>query len=552
MKMNLKKIVLVGIVLTGIVSGTAQASGDAFDPLRLNVGPSNLVEYVVEDNVSNTAFLGLWGGQVTSSTQKNTWQYCTGLTDPICDPKNSPSGMIANSYLPPCATATSDDCIDSLEIGNGGEMVKARLIRVAGGITFPPSLEYNYLGSSNVSLWDVPGMPSASGLTTYALSPIVRSYFKNGAFGIGEFSAGVTPYKEVTGPYVQQRIDPNLKGTPTAPYTYSQYQQVCVYEEDGLCGVAQDFAAGTRIRLKLRLSKEVGGWFRGRLKDPVLNVSDFSKRDASVTVEGTPVSVPRMALVIPKATLNDQEKIWYQNLGYWPTLDDGNGTGPQAGLPNDAFPVIDYYRAKVNDTASGVNTYWNFSTTSWGSGSQCLQDKSKLLGIVTTNAMAYDGDAPSFENGSLNYHVSGLHYMPGGTTPVQGTYNLVMRSDVARCLYGFTNAPIKATISVAGTGDSIVATTVSGESNGWLSLAASGFTFSNKTIQVKLSQEAPAPAPSATATATPVASESPAPAPVATKAPAVAKKITITCVKGKSTKSVTAVKPTCPAGYKRK
>jgi len=552
MKMNLKKIVLVGIVLTGIVSGTAQASGDAFDPLRLNVGPSNLVEYVVEDNVSNTAFLGLWGGQVTSSTQKNTWQYCTGLTDPICDPKNSPSGMIANSYLPPCATATSDDCIESLEIGNGGEMVKARLIRVAGGITFPQSLEYNYLGSSNVSLWDVPGMPSASGLTTYALSPIVRSYFKNGAFGIGEFSAGVTPYKEVTGPYVQQRIDPNLKDTPTAPYTYSQYQQVCVYEEDGLCGVAQDFAAGTRIRLKLRLSKEVGGWFRGRLKDPVLNVSDFSKRDASVTVEGTPVSVPRMALVMPKATLNDQEKIWYQNLGYWPTLDDGNGTGPQAGLPNDAFPVIDYYRAKVNDTASGVNTYWNFSTTSWGSGSQCLQDKTKLLGIVTTNAMAYDGDAPSFENGSLNYHVSGLHYMPGGSTPVQGTYNLVMRSDVARCLYGFTNAPIKATISVAGTGDSIVATTVSGESNGWLSLAASGFTFSNKTIQVKLSQEAPAPTPTATPSPTPVASESPTPTPVVTKPPAVAKKITITCVKGKSTKTVTAAKPTCPVGYKKK
>lgn len=552
MKMNLKKIVLVGILLTGIVSGTAQASGDAFDPLRLTVGQANLVEYVVEDNVSNTAFLGLWGGQVTSTTQKNTWQYCTGLTDPICDPKNSPSGMTANSFLPPCATPTSDDCIESLEIGNGSEMVKAKLIRVAGGITFPPSLEYNYLGSSNVSLWDVPGMPSASGLTTYALSPIVRSYFKNGAFFIGEFFAGVTPYKEVTGPYLQQRIDPNLKDTPIAPYTYSQYQQVCVYEEDGLCGVAQDFASGTRIRLKLRLSKEVGGWFRGRLKDPILNVSDFSKRDASVTVEGTPVTVPRMALVMPKATLNDQEKIWYQNHGYWPTLDDGNGSGPQAGLPNDAFPVIDYYRAKVNDTASGLNTYWNFTTTSWGSGSQCLQDKTKLLGIVTTNAMAYDGDAPSFENGSLNYHVSGLHYMPGGTTPVQGTYNLVMRSEVARCLYGFTNAPIKATISVAGTGDSIVATTVSGESNGWLSLAASGFTFSNKTIQVKLTQDAPAPTPTATPSPTPVASESPTPTPVVTKPPAVAKKTTITCVKGKSTKTVTAAKPTCPTGYKRK
>jgi hypothetical protein len=28
--------------------------------------------------------------------------------------------------------------------------------------------------------------------------------------------------------------------------------------------------------------------------------------------------------------------------------------------------------------------------------------------------------------------------------------------------------------------------------------------------------------------------------------------MTITCVKGKNTKSVTAVKPTCPSGYKKK
>jgi hypothetical protein len=33
---------------------------------------------------------------------------------------------------------------------------------------------------------------------------------------------------------------------------------------------------------------------------------------------------------------------------------------------------------------------------------------------------------------------------------------------------------------------------------------------------------------------------------------AVAKKITITCIKGKLTKKVTAVKPKCPAGYKKK
>jgi membrane protein involved in colicin uptake len=33
---------------------------------------------------------------------------------------------------------------------------------------------------------------------------------------------------------------------------------------------------------------------------------------------------------------------------------------------------------------------------------------------------------------------------------------------------------------------------------------------------------------------------------------ALVKKVTITCVKGKTVKKVTAVKPKCPAGYKKK
>ena len=108
---------------------------------------------------------------------------------------------------------------------------------------------------------------------------------------------------------------------------------------------------------------------------------------------------------------------------------------------------------------------------------------------------------------------------------------------------------MKATVSIiAADGTNKVATTVVDEREGWLYLQANGFTFSNPTIKVKLSQDAPTPV----ATPTPVASESPAPAPVVTKAPTAAKKVTITCVKGKSSKSVTAVKPTCPAGYKRK
>lgn len=46
-------------------------------------------------------------------------------------------------------------------------------------------------------------------------------------------------------------------------------------------------------------------------------------------------------------------------------------------------------------------------------------------------------------------------------------------------------------------------------------------------------------------------SPTPTPTPIVTAAP-LAKKITITCVKGKLIKKVTAVSPKCPAGYKKK
>jgi regulator of replication initiation timing len=53
-------------------------------------------------------------------------------------------------------------------------------------------------------------------------------------------------------------------------------------------------------------------------------------------------------------------------------------------------------------------------------------------------------------------------------------------------------------------------------------------------------------------TPTPSPSQSANPAVVTSKKPTPPKKTTINCVKGKVTKKVTAVKPKCPAGYKKK
>ena len=110
-----------------------------------------------------------------------------------------------------------------------------------------------------------------------------------------------------------------------------------------------------------------------------------------------------------------------------------------------------------------------------------------------------------------------------------------MRSDVARCLYKFTNAPIQASISIAyESGERQIATKVVNERDGWLYLGAYNFTFSSPTIQVKLSQESPKSSPSPELK------------------PNAVKKTTITCLKGKLTKKVTAVNPKCPSGYKKR
>jgi hypothetical protein len=154
----------------------------------------------------------------------------------------------------------------------------------------------------------------------------------------------------------------------------------------------------------------------------------------------------------------------------------------------------------------------------------------------------YSGGPPAFnkDQGTLEYKVGSPHLTSKGEV-FKGSYDLQISSEVARCLYNFTSAPIQANISIINeTGDNSVVTTVVSEKDGWLRLAAYGFTFSNPTVKVKLTQDVAAPKPATSAIPTPIA------------APIADKKTSITCVKGKTTKKVTAVNPKCPTGYKKK
>jgi hypothetical protein len=87
-----------------------------------------------------------------------------------------------------------------------------------------------------------------------------------------------------------------------------------------------------------------------------------------------------------------------------------------------------------------------------------------------------------------------------------------------------------------------IATTSFTNDGGWMHLSAKGFTFSSPTIKIKLTKEEPPKV------------EAPKQESMREKleSAVVVKKSSITCVKGKVTKKFTAVKPKCPAGYKKK
>lgn len=473
-----------------------------------------------EVNMSSSR-LSVQPGWSASTDTRGEWLWCGGPDDKTCDTTNPKLDLLASSIIPYCSISESAFCVEKLELAaSGQEFKEATFVKSAGGgLTFRADKKTALIEASTPSLFEATGTPHAGGSNGYAVIVKIEQHFnhKSGVYVPGNVIANVSPYSERQGTYTPLRF---VGGDPRNAYEGGGVTPGCVWLEVGKCGYRQDFKEGTRVRLTIKVPSSLGGWFSGRMKDPNIAIESIGSNTSRIIVAAEPVSIAQLAFAKKKADITVEKTF---NIGR-----GGTGTGEFWGVASggpggqDVFRFIELYRSAMKDTTVGSVTAWNMMTISGNNGNNCLSDKSKVLGIVSTNAMGYDTGSPEFKDGFLNYKVGGLHFMPDGKTEVQGTYDLVMRSDTARCLYGFTKAPISATVSVVGGDSPSVATTVVRESNGWLKMAAYGFTFSEKTVRVKLSQK-----------------------------PTTAK-TTITCVKGKTVKKITGVSPKCPAGFKRK
>ncbi|MCX8528475.1 MAG: hypothetical protein ORN27_00200 [Rhodoluna sp.] len=449
---------------------------------------------------------------------------CTNATSGDCS-KPEIAEVRGVSLLPVCGDVV-ENCIKSVEVYGAGKAPQvATLVKQVPGFRSDGDPALGIPRGTGVSVFSAKDSPHTGG-SDYAVMASLGWSYRPGAVGYEQLRIKVAGTTEQAANAARLSY-PGVCTAPAGAFNAGQRTPCigpggpsCVYTLEGICGKEQDLAPDTRIKLTLQVSKQLTGWFQGRLKDPSVEIASIDSKYNLLTIDAASVSVPRLHVKYDtKKFGNVLDGMNFASAGADNRLLDASG--------EFAREVIKRLSLADKDTASGISTLWTVGTVNSG-GNRCMSDSSKVVGFVTTNSMAYLGSAPDFVNGMLNYKVAGTHFLPDGKTLNEGTYDLVMRSEIARCLYGFSKAPISASISVVSDqGENKVATTVVSEKDGWLHLAAYGFTFSSPTISVKLSQAA-APVP---------------------------KKTTIACVSSKNnklTKKVTGVGPKCPSGYKKK
>jgi hypothetical protein len=466
----------LAIVIAAVLAiGTPATAAPAHYTDGITVSENQLVIMVSEGGrpAGTNSMLSIQPPGVGEGETRDDWIQCKDTNDPVCATNDPKKNLFGWSVLPHCSIATSDFCLESVQFGNlEVPMAPATYIGAAKTglyqVTVPGDGRRNYIEGGTTPLFEAPGIAHAGGTANYAVAVRLSQHYDydQRKYVTTDMTASVIPY---------------LSNRPDS--------HNCAFRDGDVCADGVDFAEGTRVALSFRVPTSIGGWFSGRMKAPDLAVSSFAPGINTISISAQPVAVSAMALARDQKSFTRKETMWLNNNGWWGFKGArATGANPSQG---DIFEFVDFYRPLVGDTSAGSDTVWNMSTRGSGGGSTCLADKSKVLGIVTTNSLGYSGESPEFSGGFLNYKVAGLHYQPDRETLVQGSYDLVMRSETARCLYGFSNAPLSATISVTGGADKTIATTVVSEKNGWLKMAAYGFTFSNKTIKVKVTKAKP-------------------------------------------------------------
>ncbi len=415
------------------------------------------------------------------------------------------------AYFELCEKTSHSPCVNGIEAKTpeAAEWVKAKLIReISYEAPGQVGVGWDYQQSTGLPgsakgplLFQLPGINNSAGTDTYTLDARyeLTSAVANGKpidIKPGNLTLSIRPTSVQTSPFnhTPERHATNLGNGSFGLSGEPGGNPEKTYQAGNEMGVAKRFSSNdVQFRLSIQLPKSTVGWFHGRLANPDITIKSISDDQNQVVITGNPILVPITSVSMAYAKAQEIDPSLLNK--YWPPeiLDPIKG-GQRNGLDewNAWSGFDDLFNAwfkQLDQNAKGDVNYWMVNTLPAGRVSEtCFKADSQLAGIITTNAMAYQAGPPAFADGQLKYEVAGVHNDASGI-PFEGKYDLILRSDVARCLYGFSNAPISASVSVVDTKEGqVTATTTFNEKDGWIKFSAAGFGFSQKAINIKLTQ----------------------------------------------------------------
>ena len=565
----MKRLILVlSLIATSLLATSSQANSIQEHWKAPTPTKSGQVGIFYDDRELYDNSIGLFGGVARDGSVYS--QLCESISDPKCA---TAVKFAFNANLPPCVAGFSTNCISELYLIDAqGARTNATFKRFASD---DPKYSWNGGGSERVpnsrpeSIWEVAGTKSefaVSAIVSGSYRPLKKDLF------FDRLSSTISAVKAI------ERLGRERSQASTSEVTWMDTSSVlsdqdnsywnggfgwqspddCAAVAKDLCFQRQPMPEDITLGLKIRLAKPVVGWVHGRFKAPTVEINNEGS-DQVIDVRGKPIRIPVIGGFFEESSV--PPSIWSEFLkhsyGSMGTPDGGSARRIQGFYPLDnLLPLtrLEKYLDLFNDQASATPSVWMFSSVEYrsleeslrklGDGSRCVLNNPSVSGIVATNATSYLGAVPEFDKseGSLNYRVAAPHY-DTNRQEFLGTYDLVIDSKVARCIYGLNSSAVKATVEIVATetGSRIV-TSVLQERNGWLNLATYGFTYSTPLIKVKLLQEK-------TESTVSTPTEKTVASPETTK-----KVASIKCVKGKKTKSFSAVgsaKPSCPKGWKK-
>ena len=540
--------------------------------------PAHAADAIVTTDFKANDF-GLWsqssiyGQNYMGSTKLEDWKqlWCSGWEDPTCADRDQ---LYADLILRPCLNESDRACLDAVEVKNAKNELEK--LTFYGESTTQKIAPYKFKsgsetvdipGGGGLSVWKSSELNTDGSEKFYAahvllryLSPCVRDKSSvSCSINLSDFKGSVYPVSVKSGTGCRQ------------------------FALEGKCVDSLDFKGAERIAVSLRMDQKLTGWIFGRMQNADFSVTPIDATFNKIRIEGDVTLVPELIASIPKSEIV-KDPVLEKYLKDFFTVgtpgttvpNPGGGSwndGSVGGLWSKTYP--DFLSAQTTTRLLSVNfdkfalfaafenhlkpfspkaenngrnilretnsIFWNFGANAYTGNNACSADKSKLHGMVVTNAPIFEKGPPEFKDGSLNYKVAGAHTNLDGSL-FQGRYTYIVRSDTARCYYGFSDAPIVASVEVVSADNSAQIATVlvsENKTTGFIKLQANNFTFSAPTIKVKLMQDKPIVPAKSEASAAPKSS--------------VAKKvITITCAKGKITKKFSGANPKCPSGYKKK